>query len=502
MGCRMPWRVWFIRRADGSQTSRAGLTFACFVLGCFFLAAVWGCTDWRVPSFASAPSLVRGWVSSADGAAQLLPVERVLQEATSAPATLVIDPTRRYQTMTGFGAAITDASAWLLQSRMDAKQRAALIQELFGPAPGIGISLVRLPIGASDFSTHAYSLDDVPAGQIDPQLEHFSLEPLTQAVLPVLHAALAKNPSLRVIASPWSAPAWMKSNDALLHGTLLPKYYGAFAAYLVRYVDQMRAQGVPIFALTLQNEPHFDPENYPGMLLPPAARAELIGRHLGPALAPRRPATLILDWDHNWSWPQEPLAVLGDPIAARYTAGVAWHCYDGKPSAQTPVHDAHPDKSAYLTECSGGDWQRASDPPLVRMTRDLIIEATRNWASGVLLWNLALDESRGPHLGGCGTCRGLLTIDSTTGEVTRNPDYYVIAHASRFVRPGAQRIESTETSDGLANVAFRNRDDGSIVLIVANSTPEARPMLIRCGDREFQATLAGQSIATFVWQRV
>jgi len=459
------------------------------------MAIMGGCASGPEPRQA-----VHGWVSTADGSARLMPLDLALRPATAAQATIVVDPGRRYQSMAGFGAAITDASASLIQSHMDAAQRAALMQDLFGPPPGLQMSFVRLTIGASDFSTRDYSLDDMPAGEADPQLAHFSLAPLTEAVLPVVHAALAQNPSLRVMASPWSAPGWMKSSGSLLHGTLLPQYYGAFAAYLVRYVDGMQAQGVPIFALTLQNEPHFDPKNYPGMLLPPEARAELIGSYLGPALAQHRPGTMILDWDHNWNRPQEPLQVLADGQAARYVAGVAWHCYEGKSAAQTQVHEAHPDKDTYLTECSGGEWQAPADPPLVRMTRELIIGATRGWARGVLLWNLALDESRGPHLGGCDTCRGLVTINSTTGEVTRNPDYYVIAHASRFVRPGAQRIESTETADGIANVAFRNRDDGSLVLIVANSTPDTRPVVIRCRDREFQWTLQGQSIATFVWK--
>jgi glucosylceramidase len=180
-------------------------------------------------------------------------------------------------------------------------------------------------------------------------------------------------------------------------------------------------------------------------------------------------------------------------------AGVAWHCYEGNVAAQTQVHLAHPDKDAYLTECSGGDWNTPSDPGLLRMTRELIIGSTRGWARGVLLWNLALDQSAGPHLGGCATCRGLITIDSRTGEVTRNDDYYVIAHASRFVHPGAQRIESNETDSGLANVAFRNRDDGSIVLIAANSAKSPTALLARYGEREFQFTMPGQSVATFVW---
>jgi glucosylceramidase len=290
----------------------------------------------------------------------------------------------------------------------------------------------------------------------------------------------------------------MKTSGALIHGTLLPQFYGAFASYLFKYLDAMQAQAIPIYALTMQNEPHFDTPNYPGMLLDADARAQLIGKYLGPALARRTTPTRILEWDHNWDRPQEPLQVLGNPLAAAYVAGVAWHCYKGHVAAQTEVHLAHPDKDAYLTECSGGEWGPPSKSSLLDMTRELIVGSTRGWARGVLLWNLALDESAGPHLGGCANCRGLVTIDSHTGEVTRNDDYYVIAHASRFVRPGAQRVESNETDLGLANVAFQN-PDGSIVLIAANSATSPRALSVRCRDREFRYTLPGQSVATFVW---
>jgi glucosylceramidase len=293
----------------------------------------------------------------------------------------------------------------------------------------------------------------------------------------------------------------MKTSGALIHGTLLPQFYGAFASYLVKFVDAMQAQEIPIYALTVQNEPHFDTHDYPGMLLDADARAQLIGNYLGPALAKRATTTRILDWDHNWDRPQEPLQVLGNPLAAAFIAGVAWHCYAGKVAAQDQVHLAHPDKDAYLTECSGGDWGAPSESSLLTMTRELIIDSTRAWARGVLLWNLALDESAGPHLGGCTTCRGLVTINSRTGAVTRNDDYYVIAHASRFVRPGAQRVESNETDLSLANVAFQN-PDGSLVLIVANSATSPRALSVRCRDHEFRYTLPGASVATFVWAQL
>jgi len=442
---------------------------------------------------------VQGWVTSADHSRELLRVDAPLDTATDAPATIEIDATRRYQTMVGFGASITDASAWLIRMRMDGAQRAALMQDLFGPPPGLHIGFARLTIGASDFSLTHYSLDDVPPGESDRALAHFSIAPIRDTVVPVAREALSLNPSLKLMASPWSAPGWMKSSHALVRGTLLPQFYGAFANYLVKYVETMKAQGIPIFALTVENEPHYEPPDYPGMLLDASARAQLIGRYLGPALAARKSTTTIMEWDHNWLWPEEPLQVLGDRQAAAYITGVAWHCYLGKVTVQAGVHLVHPDKDAYMTECTGGDWETPADPALLSMTRELIIGSTRGWARGVLLWNLALDESSGPHSGGCRNCRGLITIDSRTGEVRRNDGYYVIAHASRFVHPGAQRIESSETDAGLANVAFRNEDDGSIVLIAANSSPSPRAVLVRCRDREFRYTMPERSVATFVW---
>ena len=447
---------------------------------------------------------VRAWITTADHARALEPATSAdfVVQPPSAAITIEVDPSRRYQRMLGFGASITDASAWLIQHRMSPAQRDALLRELFGrEGAGVGFDFTRLTIGASDFSRNHYSLDDMPKGVNDPQLVRFSIAPNLDDVVPVTRAALAVNPQLKVMASPWSAPAWMKTTGSLIKGTLKPEHYGAFARYLARYVDAYAAEGIPIFALTLQNEPSFEPGDYPGMRLSAQARAEIIGQHLGPALAQRDTPVEIFDWDHNWDLPQEPLAVLRDPVAAPYVSAVAWHCYGGDVSAQTQVHDAFPDKDAYLTECSGGDWEPVKSGGLTGQARTLIIGTTRNWARGVLFWNLALDENRGPHAGGCATCRGVVTIDSKTGEVSRTDDYYALAHASRFVRRGAWRIASSEGSDGVDNVAFLNPDDGSTVLIVANSAATERRFRVQVGKAGggFAYALPAKSLATFVW---
>jgi glucosylceramidase len=416
---------------------------------------------------------------------------------TAALPTIAVDDTAVYQEMVGFGAAITDAAA-LNINRLAPERREALLRDLFDPDSGIGLSFTRLTIGASDFSQRHYSFDDMPVSQRDPALARFSIEPNRADVLPVVQRALAINPQLKIMASPWSAPGWMKTSGRLIKGTLRPDAYGPFAEYLRRYVEAYDSLGVPIYALTIQNEPHFEPSDYPGMRLEPPARARFIGEYLGPLLERERIGTVILDWDHNWDEPDSPLRVLADSVARRYIAGVAWHCYGGDVSAQTKVHDAYPAKDAYFTECSGGEWAPSFADNLVWNVRTLIIGATRNWARGVLLWNLALDEHHGPHTGGCGNCRGVVTIDSQSGAVTRNVEYYALAHASRFVRPQARRIGSTSGVAGLESVAFRNTD-GSTALIVVNAGVAERRFVVRWAGKTLVYLLPAGAVATLRW---
>ena len=446
---------------------------------------------------------VQSWVTTGDKS-QRLSVQPARHFGTPVlqPLRIEVDTTRRYQVMAGFGASITDATAWLMRNRMSGPQRDALLQELFSrEGNGIGLDFARLTIGASDFSRTHYSLNDMPRGQTDPALSGFSLDANRADLLPIVKRALALNPRLNIMASPWSAPGWMKTTDSLIKGTLKPGMEEVFSSYLVRYVEHMAAEGIPIFALTLQNEPHFEPGDYPGMRLDPRQRARLIGQHLGPTLAQRGLHVQLLDWDHNWDDPQSPLAVLADPQARTYVAGVAWHCYAGDVKAQGPVHDAYPDIDVWFTECSGGEWATNWAESLPWMVRKLIIGSTRGWARGVLMWNLALDENHGPHLGGCNDCRGVVTINSRTGEVTRNLEYYALAHASKFVRQGARRVESTAAVDTLESVAFQNADDDSVVLIVCNSGPADRTVSVVQGGQSVRAVMPRESITTLVWKR-
>jgi glucosylceramidase len=412
---------------------------------------------------------------------------------------LAVDTATQYQEMVGFGASLTDASTWLIQTKLAPAARQSLIQELFGRNPGLGFSFTRLDMGASDFSRSHYSYDDVPAGETDPTLARFSIDADRAETIPVVKQALAVNPQLKVMASPWSAPAWMKTSKSLIKGSLDPAAYPAFAEYFRKFVRAYEAEGIPIYAITIQNEPHFEPDNYPGMRVTPESRAAFVGGHLGPLFQREGITTRILDWDHNWDEPGSPLAVLADPVARPYVSGVAWHCYAGNVSAQGPVHDAHPDKDAYFTECSGGEWSPKFAENLKWMTQNLIIGSTRNWAKGVLMWNMALDENHGPHLGGCGDCRGVVTIDSRTGAITRNVEYYVFGHASRFVHPGARRIASASGIDGVESVAFRNADDGSKAMIVLNTASVDRMVGVQVGTRWFRYTMPAGAVATFTW---
>lgn len=459
------------------------------VLGALSMATLVGAAP------ATVPPAFQAWLTTSDGAQRMAPVAASAPDADAIP--VIVDPDKRFQTMVGFGAAITDATAIVL-TRMAPDRRIALMRELFGNGPGaLHLGFTRLTIGASDFSPRHYSLDDPPAGAGDPTLRYFSIAPNREAMLPVAKLARTINPNLVVMASPWSPPGWMKTGGSMIGGTLKPDAYPVYARYLARWVRAYDAAGVPIRYLTIQNEPGFQPKDYPGMLWPAVGRARFIADYLGPALAAGGQHTRILDWDHNWDHPEEPLAVLADPRARRYVAGVAWHCYGGEVSAQSRVHDAYPDKEAFLTECSGGEWNPGWKNGFTDVVHSLLIGSVRNWSRGVILWNLVLDPDRGPHKGGCDTCRGVVTVDPRIGTVTRNPEYYALAHVSRFVHAGAQRIDSRSAPGSpIESVAFRNGDDGTIVVLVHNMADAPHPVAVEVGGATMRLALPGGSAAT------
>ncbi len=449
------------------------------------------------------PIDVKLWLTTADQSRLLAPQPDLSFGRGAASGTAIyVNENHRYQTMDGFGAAMTDSSAWLIYTQLSEKQRSGLMTALFSRSDGIGIGVLRLPMGASDFVVgDHYSYDDMPPGQADPQLAHFSIEHDKAYIIPALKEALRINPDLKIIASPWSPPGWMKDSDSLLDGTLQKQYYGAFANYFVKFIQAYQAERIPIYAVTLQNEPHYEPHFYPGMRLEPADEAEVVKNYLGPAFSTSGIHTKILVWDHNWDEWEYPVEVLNDPQAKQYIAGSAFHCYAGSVLSQGLVHDAYPDRDIFFTECSSGVVSYTFSGGLKRDMQDLIMGAVRNWAKTVIKWNLALDTSYGPHMGGCGNCMGTVTIDPKleSGYVP-NAEFYSLGHAGKFVLPGAYRIASTTFPYGSPEtVAFMN-PDGSKVFIAYNPGTADQPIAVVWGDRSFAYTLPGESIATFVWK--
>src|SRR5690349_9469089 len=423
--------------------------------------------------------------------------------ATRTPnLTITVNDAVKYQQIDGFGASLTDSSAWLIWNKLTEAQRKEAMQMLFSPTKGIGLSILRQPMGASDFALSAYSYDDLPPGQpfgaADPDLKHFSIEHDRAYILPLLREALALNPNLKIFASPWSPPGWMKTSGSMIQGALLPSAYPAFAKYFVRFVKEYEAAGVPIFAITMQNEPKFIPNDYPGMIFTAPEQKEVLANYVGPAFRDAKLKTKILVFDHNWDLIEYPLEVLSDPKTASFAAGTATHCYGGTVTAQNELHDRFPDKDIWMTECSGGDWQTGKIlPQQVR----LVIGATRNWAKSVVLWNLALDQDHKPFLGGCTTCRGIITVNHAAqpSKIEPTVDYTALAHASKFVAPGAYRIESNSFGEGsLEDVAFRN-PDGSLVLIVLNTTGGNATFNIGWAGKYANYKLPAASVATFRW---
>ena len=415
-----------------------------------------------------------------------------------------VNDSKTYQQMDGFGASITDSSAWLIQNKLNREGRKDLMEKLFDPVNGIGLSFLRQPMGASDFALNDYSYDDLPPRQTDPELKHFSIDHDRSYILPVLQQALAINPQLKVMATPWSSPGWMKSSGALIQGTLLKTFYPVLARYFVKFIEAYTAAGVPIYAVTMQNEPLYVPTDYPGMGVSADEQLSFVRDHLAPALRESGLYTKILIFDHNWDLIAFPQKVLDDPQTASVVAGTATHCYGGDVSAQTKLHDQFSTKEIWETECSGGEWQKGN---LLELQAKLIIDVTRNWAKSVVLWNLALDQVNGPHTGGCGTCRGLVTIrndeaaqsSSMAAPTKLTVDYFALGHISKFVVPGAYRIESnTFEKDNVIDVAFKN-PDGSVVLLALNSGDKAQKIEVNWENKHFDYTLAAGTLATLQW---
>jgi glucosylceramidase len=442
--------------------------------------------------------------------------------AAGAPL-ITVDDAQRFQEIDGFGASLTDAAAWLFAKKLTPAQTDAAFRLLFSRKDGIALNFLRQPVGSSDLAVTFYSFDDLcqqaatacttPAGVADQNLEHFSLMHDEEYILPLLKKALALNPSLHVMLTPWSPPGWMKTSGSMLGSdaatrqpsSLRPEAYAAFAKYLVKTVEGYQAAGVPVYALSVLNEPLYAPPSYSGMLMTAAEQAAFLGNALGPAMAAAGLKTKVMVYDHNWDHPEYPETVLRDARVGALVAGTAWHHYAGDSAVMTKNHEEFPQKDQWMTESSGGTWQKGYEGKGNILAEEAaeLIAVTRNWAKSYVLWALATDEKHGPFVGGCDTCRGLMTIDvnkSLRDIVKAEPDYYVLGQASKFLLPGAVRIASDEPAGTqLKDVAFRN-PNGVVVLYVLNAGVRGQDLRIGWRGNTVATTIPAGSVATFVWK--
>ena len=404
--------------------------------------------------------------------------------------------------MEGFGASLTDSSAYLINQKLSAAQAKALMTQLFDPVLGIGLSLLRQPMGASDFShVGNYSYDD---GAADPTLKNFSVSHDQADIIPLLKSARSLNPNLQLLAMPWSPPAWMKTSNSQNGGSLNADAYPVLAQYFVKFIQAYAAAGLPIWAVTPQNEPQFSTGSYPSMSMTATDQSNFIKNNLAPALAQAGLGTKILGFDHN-ACEQDtnqcpavfPATLLNDPATAKDLAGIAWHCYSGDLTYITDFHNSHPNVPMYFTECSGGGWQNGS-PSFLDSELWLMFRTMNNWMRTAVTWNLALDTSAGPTNGGCQNCRGVVTIDPSNGAVTYNAEFYALGHLSKFWRPGAYVVPVSTGVGNLNTTAYQNAD-GSNVLLVQNTGGSPASFYAQVNGKGFPATVPAGAAVTYIW---
>jgi len=442
----------------------------------------------------SSGATISSWITKGDRSALLQKQADIhFGRASNTYQNIDVDSTQTFQTIDGFGYALTGGSAYLI-NRLSATTKNSLLQELFGEGENaIAVSYLRISIGASDLNASVFSYDDMPAGKTDLNLDSFSLSQDTLDLIPVLKQILAINPTIKILGSPWSPPLWMKDNGNSIGGSLQTQYYDAYARYFVKYIQQMKANGITINAITPQNEPLYGGNN-PSMVMTAQQQGDFIKNNLGPAFQGAGISTKIILYDHNCDKPDYPITILNDAAARPFVDGSAFHLYGGDISALSTVHNAFPDKNLYFTE----QWTGAKesfDDNLKWHVKNVIIGTIRNWGKVVLEWNLANDANFNPHTpGGCSECKGAITLD---GGVKRNPSYYIVAHASKFVSPGSVRIGSN-IAGNFYNAAFKT-PGGKKVLIVENDGTSEASFNIRFNGQWATSSLAGGAVGTYVW---
>lgn len=447
------------------------------------------------------PPEARLWLTTASRSSVFALQAAPLSFSTSAASisrlpVVKVNDMAQYQRIDGFGLALTGGSAQLIM-RMDPAARSALLKNLFTTrGDGIGVSYLRVSIGSSDMNDHAFTYDDLPPGETDMSLAKFSLGPDLTSVVPVLKQILAIDPEVKIFGSPWSAPAWMKTNDALKGGHLKPADYGVYAKYFVKYVETMKAHGIPLYAVTIQNEP-LNPKNTPSMVMFAPEEDAFLAKDLGPDFQRAGIHVKIWIYDHNPDVISYPLSILADPAASKYVDGTAFHLYGGSASALTTVHEEYPNKNLYLTEQSVGGRPGRGPLEIAEPVSRVLIGAVRNWSRNVLLWNLAANPEAGPHTndGGCTGCYGAITLNGD--HVRRNVAYYALAHFSKFVPPGSVRVASSELEQ-LATAAFLT-PEGKVVLVVSNTGNFPKKFAVRYHDKSFVTMIPEESVGTYVW---
>lgn len=437
------------------------------------------------------------WLTKGDQTVKLLKQTNILAFNTTPNVyqNIEVNDSQIFQTIDGFGFSLTGGSAQVI-NQLNTTKKQELLQELFGTnTNSISISYLRISIGSSDLDSATFSYNDMPVGHTDEALNNFSLTPDMANLIPILKEILAINPNIKIMATPWSAPLWMKDINSTIGGRLQTRYYGVYAKYFVKYIQAMKQQGVTINAITPQNEPLYGGNN-PSMLMEANLQADFIKNNLGPEFQNAGINTKIIIYDHNCDRPDNPIAILNDAAANPFVDGSAFHLYAGDISALSTVHNAFPNKNVYFTE----QWTSSTgnfNGDLKWHLKNVIIGSMRNWSKVALEWNLANNASFGPHTsGGCTQCKGAITINSSD-SFERNVGYYIIAHASKFVPSGSIRIASN-LQGNLNNVAFKT-PNGKIVLIVENDGNSSEIFNIKQNGKWITVTLDAGSVGTYIW---
>jgi glucosylceramidase len=438
------------------------------------------------------------YTTTANGAdkftATPLTTAAALSKTDATDATIQMDASKKFQKMEGFGFGLTGGSAMLIDQLPETK-KSALLNEIFGKGKdALGVSYVRISIGASDLDAHVFSYDDLPKGETDSLLLKFSLSEDALHLIPILKKALAINPNLKIMASPWSPPTWMKSNGVSMGGHLLKQYYASYANYFIKYIQAMQKQGIPITSVTLQNEPEHGGNN-PSLLMDANEQKDFLANYIGPQFKVANVKTEVILYDHNADHPNYPIAILNDATAKSYASGTAFHLYLGQEAALSEVHNAHPDKKILFTEqWTGAKGDFGGD--LMWHLEHIVIGTINNWSSAVIEWNLAADAKFNPHtIGGCTECKGAFTIQGDA--VSRNVSYYIIGQASKYIPVGSQRV-ATKTNMGSIKCTGFLLANGKKANLVVNTGASQKVKILE-GNKQIVFEMPAQSASTIVW---